>query len=222
MGPRFLALLALTTIGCMPPSVKAVDELLKGLETGDVDRAAAAVHPDDRELLRAGMEADTRTALEALAIPPTPIEHEMVEIADKQDDHHVVVADLELENPLPFSAERVGQAMPDMPKTRPLTMRFRSERLEDGRWAVRLDLHATLARSRFVRSFQETLEAGELENAEAMLDQVPPPPTTAQAQEEQDRLEDSLRAALKAARARKRPGAETSGAETEGPKASAP
>jgi len=213
----------------MPPSVKAVDELLKGLEQSDPDRAAAAVHPDDQAILRKGMAAETRTALEALAIPPKPLEHEMVEIAKKEADHHVVVADLKLENPLPFSAERVGQSMPDMPKTRPLTMRFRSERLDDGRWAVRLDLPATLARSRFVQDFQDTLRSGDLEKAEAMLAQIPPPPRTAQAQKEADRLEASLRGALKKARDRKqRPGVppETLGAgaedEAETPKASAP
>lgn len=184
----------------MPPSVKVVDELLTGLETEDVERAVNAVHPDDRALLRKGMSASSRTELEALAIPPRPLEHEMVEIADKQADHHVVVADLKLKNPLPFASERMGQEMPDMPKTRPLTLRFRAEKLPNGDWAVRLDLPATLARSQFVQRFQTALDEGRLDDAEAMLSQIPPSPVTPQAQIDADRLAESLLEELESVR----------------------
>lgn len=194
---RPLVLVFLLLNACMPPSVRAVDDLLEGIESGDIEQAAAAVHPDDEALLRQGLALRPQQPLahEALAIPQTPLEHELLEISSKMPGAHVVLAELTYKNPLPFASERVGQKLDGMPETRKQKVRFRSEETPAG-WRVRLDLPAVVERSRFVERFQGLLAERRLDDARQLLSAVPPPPDNAQSQKDKDRLVETLQAEL--------------------------
>jgi hypothetical protein len=195
-------LLAVSVSACMPPSVKVVDELLVGLREDDVERAAAAVHPDDREALRTCMEVrrSNPSSIESLALPAQPLSHHVVEIEKKTDDAHIVLVETTLKNPLPFAGERVGQRLDGIPTTRVMRQRYRSEKVGPESWAVRLDLPATLERARYVQHFQTSLKKGDLEEAARTLDRVPPPPNNPQSVAGQDRLRETLQAQLEEAR----------------------
>ncbi|MGF1509052.1 MAG: hypothetical protein ACFB9M_06070 [Myxococcota bacterium] len=199
---RCLCLVALVLAGCMPPSVQAVDQLMRGLQSSDVEKAAAAVHPTDRALLRTCMEARERDprSLEALALPPDPLKHHIVEIEQKTDEGHIVLVEMTLKNPLPYASKKIGQELTGFPETRVVRRRFLSEPLGDEIWGVRLDLEATLERARFVQHIQSSLENRDFEEVERALQKVPPPPRTPDAQAGSDRLVDTLRTRLKEAR----------------------
>lgn len=200
----------------MPPSVQAVDGFLKGLEAMDPEAAARFAHPDDQELVREGVKARSvdPTSQAALALPPTPLDHYIVEIESKSDDgrRHVVRVDLTLKNPLPAMSKRVGQELDGIPETRTLKTRFLSERVAGDRWRVKLDLPATRQRADFVRRFEKELSAGRLEAAEALLSQVPAPPDNAEALQKTDRLLQTLQGELD--KVRKRVGTHTTGSTT--------
>jgi len=199
-----VAWLATVASGCMPPSVRAVDGFLEGLEARDPDRVARWAHPADRALVKEGLaeRRENPTGFLALALPPEPLEHEFIGIAHKSDDgaRHVVQTVLTLKNPLPFASEKVGQPLEGVPETRALRKKFLSVRLDSGDWRVKLDLPAVVARAELVEAFQAALDAGRIAEAEALLDDVPPPPDEPSAVQARDRLAEGLRTELKRAR----------------------
>ena len=159
----------------------------------------------DRALVREAMAAPSSTSSLALALPPRPLSHELLEIESKAPGRHVVLTRIEMKNPLPFMSERVGQRL-EIPKTRNRRRRFLSVRSTEGRWGVQLDLAQVVKRTEFVRRFQAMVASGDLTAAEAMLEAVPAPPDEANALSKKDRLADTLREALKdAARAPRLP-----------------
>ncbi len=183
--------------GCMPPSVRAVDEWLDAFEAGDTESMVLWSHDADRPLVRKAMaerQADP-TGLHSLALPPTPQSHYIEAIASKSDDgrRHVVATELTVKNPLPFSSRRMGQELEGVPETRKLSKRFLSVQVAPGDWRVKLDLPRTLERARFAERFEEALSDRDRSSAESMLRSVPPPPDEADALQKKDRLQASLR-----------------------------
>ncbi len=192
------ALLALAAACTPPPSVKAVDTFLTAYANKDADAMAAATWPGDRALVRdclAALETSPTSTL-ALALPPFPLSHEVIEIEDKPaEDRHVVLVRVTMKNPLAYEAKRVGQDLGDFPKTRNQRRRFLSVR-EGDRWGVKLDLAAVLRRAEFVAEFTRLLTAKDFAAAEALLAEAPPPPDEANAQLRKDRLVTDLEAEL--------------------------
>ncbi len=186
-------------IACQPPpSVQAVDRWLTAYADGDVDAMVANTAPADRALVRQAMASPSTTSSLALALPPRPLSHELIEIESKAPGRHVVLTRVEMKNPLPFMSERVGQRL-EIPKTRNRRRRFLSVQASDGPWGVQLDLAQVIKRTAFVRRFQAAVASGDLKGAEAMLDNVPAPPDEANALSKKDRLADTLRQSLKEA-----------------------
>ena len=178
----------------MPPSVKAVDELLFAFETDDTERAVAAAWSKDRELLRKAMEErkkDPNGKL-ALLLPPKPVEHEILEIAKKEEGRQVIIAMVRMKNPLPFASERVGQKLPYVPKTRSEHRRFLAIK-EGERWGAKLDLEAIKKRTEFAEQILDLIAKKDLDEAEALLKSAPPPPDEPNAQKK-DRLVEQLQA----------------------------
>lgn len=189
---------------CMPPSVRAVDGLLNGLAGDDPAQAARFVVPQDRPWVERGMRSRQKdpTAPEALALPPRPLRHELLEISSKGPEGHVVLAELTLNNPLPAVSKKLGHELPDFPKTRKLTRRFLSVPHAPGEWGVKLDLAAAHRRAEFVRAFEQALVTKDFSKAQQMLRQVPPPPHNGRKQPKEDRLRTALRAELDRAQQR--------------------
>lgn len=189
----------------MPPSVKAVDEFLQGYAAGDVDRVVANTWSGDRALVEAALREQTDNPNGPLAIllPPKPIEHEILEIADKESDtRQVILAMVRMKNPLPYASKRVGQPLPDIPKTRSAHRRFLSIR-EGERWGVKLDLAAVEARARFAERMLDLTSTWKLDEAEALLSKAPPPPDDPNALSNEDRLVEDLRAEIETKRKRR-------------------
>ncbi len=187
-----------------PPSVQAVDRFLTAYANEDVDGMVAATWPGDRALMRDCAEAvkTAPTSTLALALPPLPLSHEVVEIEDKPSaDRHVVLVRVKMKNPLAYEAKRVGQDLGDFPRTRTQRRRFLSIR-EEGRWGVKLDLAAVMRRAEFVAAFSKLVSAKRFEDAERMLAEVPPSPDEANAQRKKDRLATALEEELADARKR--------------------
>ena len=190
-------------VGCQPPpSVQAVDSWLTAYAAGDVDGMVEHTVSKDRALVRQAMAETSITSSLALVLPPRPMSHELMEIESKAPDRHVVLTKVTTKNPLPFMSERVGQDL-NIPKTRTRFRRFLSVRGSQGPWQVQLDLPQVLERTRFVRRFQNAVARGAFEEAKKMLEAIPRPPDEANAQSKKDRLEQTLTAALQAARDRR-------------------
>ena len=185
---------------CQPPSsVQAVDRWLTAYAAADVETMVAHTAADDREYVRRAMTTDSKTSSLALALPPPPLSHEILEIERKDGPtRHVVLCRVKMKNPLPYMSEKVGQDL-KIPKTRTRRRRFLSVRGPDGRWGVKLDLRQVLARTRFVRDFREALRQRNFVHAEAMLTSVPASPDEANVQSSKDRLAATLAADLRAA-----------------------
>jgi hypothetical protein len=186
MRLAFLLLLS----GCMPPSVKAVDDWLAHYAAGDVEGTVAVSASQDRDLVRAAMveQAKDSNGATAMLLPPKPLKYEIREIASKDsDDRHVVLAWVTAKNPLPFASERVGQSLTGIPKTRSDERKFLAVR-EGERWGVKLDLPAVKARADFVTLFFDAVGKKDYEGAKAMLAHVPPPPDDPNAQHAKDRM----------------------------------
>lgn len=197
-------LLLVACVACSPPpSVRAVDQWLSAYAAGDVETMIANTTPADRALVREAMAAAARskTSSLALALPPQPIRHELLEIEKKSADgrRQVVLCRVTTKNPLPYMSERVGQPL-DIPKTRTRRRRFLSIRGDDGQWGLKLDLERVIARTAFVERFRATLARRDYVAAERLLDEIPAPPDEANAQRRADRLRASLREALAKAR----------------------
>lgn len=144
------ALIAGTLAACSPPpAVQAVDAWLAGYAKGDVEAVVAQSIDADRALVRAALaELDqVPTGTLAMALPPRPLSHEILEIESKDEaaGRWVVLAKLTLKNPLPYMSERVGHVLPDMPKTREHKRRFLAVRTDAG-WRVKLDLERVAER----------------------------------------------------------------------------
>lgn len=197
---------ALLLAACSPPpSVKAVDRWLDGYAAADSALVVANTWPGDRALVARCLAAvkQTPTSSLALALPPLPLSHEILELEDKPtDDRHIVLTKVTSKNPLPYEAERVGQQLGDIPKTRSHLRRFLAVRTEEG-WGVKLDLATVLRRAAFAERFIAQLEAGDIANAEASLADVPPPPDEANALKRSDRLVETLREELATAKKRR-------------------
>jgi hypothetical protein len=187
--------------GCMPPSVKAVDDWLIAYAAGDVDGTVAKSASQDRELVKAALleQASDANGPAAMLLPPKPIRHEILEIAEKEsDDRHVVLAKVTAKNPLPFASERVGQVLADIPKSRSFERKFLALR-EGETWVVKLDLPAVKARAEFASAFFEALAKKDFEVARSMLTHVPPPPDDPNALATKDRMSEELQQELKKA-----------------------
>lgn len=188
-----LALGLLVAAGCRPASVEAVHQWLTAYGADDGPTMLANTWPEDRPLLEQALE-DLRTnptSTLAMALPPRPLEHELVEIEEKAPGRHTVLTVIQMKNPLPYVSEKVGQQLPNVPKRRPERRRFLSVKTGDT-WGVKLDLAAAVARVEFVAAFERALEAGELPRAKAMLQKVPAPPDEANALRTRDRLKEAL------------------------------
>lgn len=200
----------------MPDSVQAVDNWLQGLETGDAEAVVRWSHPGDQALMRQGLAdraGDAPTSLVALALPPAPLEHYFVEIAEKSPDgtRHVVLTELTLKNPLPYASKRVGQELKGIPKTRKLTTRFLLVRVPEVGWRVKLDLPGVLARAEFAEAVQKALSEARWADAAALLEDVPPPPDDPNALTRTDRLAETLSAELESRLARAKTSTAASG-----------
>ena len=183
----------------MPPSVRAVDDWLAGYTAGDIEGTAAKSWSGDRELVRAALleQATDANGATAMLLPPKPIRHEILEIAEKEsDDRHVVLAKVTAKNPLPFASERVGQELRDIPKTRTFERRFLAVR-EGETWGVKLDLSAVKARADFAAAFFDALAKKDFDAATAMMPKIPPPPDDPNALHAKDRMIEELQQELK-------------------------
>lgn len=192
-GARWLVLVSLAVSGCRPASVESVHQWLLAYAEGDAERMVEHTWSGDRELVGRAMKAreTSATSTLAMALPPRPIEHELVEIEKKEPGRHTVLTVIQMKNPLPYVSKKVGQDLPDVPKVRPERRRFLAVQ-EGERWGVKLDLAAALARVRFVEAFERVLAKGDLERARAMLEEVPAPPDEANALQTRDRLKEAL------------------------------
>ncbi len=191
------ALLVLST-GCMPPSVKSVDDWLTEYAAGDVGKTVAQTWSGDRALVQAALEEQAKdpNGPLALLLPPKPISHEISDLLAKEsDDRHVVLAMVTMKNPLPFASERVGGSLPNIPRTRTEARRFLAVR-EGERWGVKLDLARVKARADFAEQVLDALSRRQLDTARALLEHVPPPPDDPNALTTRDRMVDELTKAL--------------------------
>jgi hypothetical protein len=202
VGFGVLGLLS-TTAACMPPPVKAVDSWLTAYEKGDVEAMLANTVAADRALVKKALEAGTSSKASdlELAMPTKPKEHEIKEIDSKDPDGQwqVVIAKVTMTNPLPAVSKKIGQNLEGIPEQRSQWRKFKAVK-EGDTWGVRLDLAAVIARTEFVTKFQKLLERGKVDEAEKLLESVPPPPDDPNAQKTADRLKDALAADLKARR----------------------
>jgi hypothetical protein len=199
----WIAACAAGATACKPPAVEALDQWLIAYEQDDVERVVDRTWSGDRELMRAAM-IELRTAATgtlAIALPPRPQSHELIEVDSKSDDGErwVVLVKTTLKNPLPFASERVGHVLENMPKTREQRRKYLMIR-EGERWGVKLDLAPTIERAKFVTKFQRALSRRDFSGAEEMLANIPPPPDEANAQKTKDRLAESLKAELEKAK----------------------
>lgn len=185
-------------VGCMPPSVRVVDEFLVGYSEQDSARMLASVVSEDQPWLQKALTASTTSAL-TLSLPPRPLSYELVEIESKDETlgRHVILTHLVLKNPLAFTSKQVGQNLGAFPETREKRHRFLSVRQGD-QWRVKLDLEVVIKRAQFVETFEAYLARGQLVQAEAMLKDVPPPPDDPNAQKSADRLLEALTERLRA------------------------
>ena len=197
----------------MPPSARAVDRWLTAYAEDDGDTMAAYTAVDDRDLVRSALHAlrEAPTSTLALALPPRPVAHEVIEIENKAPGRHTVLTLVTMKNPLAFSAERVGQTLDDVPRTRRAQRRFLSIE-SDSSWGVKLDLHAALIRIEYAVRFEAALSRGDFVAAQSMLSSIPPPPDEANAIRHKDRLEENLRHRLQGARSIRARSPSTTGA----------
>ena len=97
------ALAGVALAGCMSDSMKAVDGWLTAYAGGDGAGMRRHTWPEDRPLLDEAllaMEASATSTL-ALALPPRPLEHEVVELEEiEADDRHVILTRITMKNPL--------------------------------------------------------------------------------------------------------------------------
>lgn len=189
-------------VACKPPAVTALDQWLTAYEKNDVEHVVERTWSGDRELMRAALTeltelATVPTGTLAIALPPRPLSHEVIEVESKSDDgsRWTVLVKTTLKNPLPYASERVGHVLENMPKTRDQQRRYFLID-ESGSWGVKLDLAHTIERAKFVGEFQKKLSARDYDAAEKMLENVPPPPDEANAQKKADRLIDTLKSEL--------------------------
>jgi hypothetical protein len=203
MRAALLALPVLAICACKPPAVIAVDEWLDGYAAGDAERVVSHTYSEDRELVRAALEQlkTVSTGTLALALPPQPLSHQIVEIESKDNDRGrwIILTKTTLKNPLAVTSKRVGNELQDMPMTRDQRRRFLVIK-EGEQWGIKLDLRRVVARDEFVARFEQQVDAHQLDAAEAMLAAVPPPPDEANALHKSDRLVESLRERLAKAR----------------------
>lgn len=190
--------------GCRPPSVEAVHQWLDAYAVDDHPRMLAHTWSGDRALLeQALVDLGTNpTSTLAMALPSRPVEFELVEIEHKAPGRHTVLTRIEMKNPLAYTAKKVGQDLPGVPKTRPERRRFLSVQEGEG-WGVKLDLAAAVARVDFVAKFERAARARDLSAAEAMLAEVPTPPDEANALRTRDRMKEALAARLEEVKAKR-------------------
>lgn len=190
--------------GCMPEPVRTVDVWLEAYAADDRARLLEHTVEADRSLLERGLVAleTASTSTFALAVPPRPLEHEILDVVDKSDGREVIEVMLTLPNPLASTAERVGQNLP-LPETRPLRRRFLSV-LESGQWRVKLDLSAVLQRTELASNALDAIANGDWPRASELLDpaDLPPPPDDGNGLADEDRLLEDLRDRLARAKLR--------------------
>jgi hypothetical protein len=192
---------------CKPAPVETLDAWLSAYTRDDIDAVVDKTFTADQKLVRSALEElrAVPTGTLATALPPRPMRHEIVEIESKEDGgaRWIVVVKTTLKNPLPFMSKRVGHLLEDMPKTRDQRRRYLI--VEEGdRWGVKLDLERVVARDVFAARFMKAIERKKPDEAEAMLEHLPPPPDEANALKKSDRLKEALLAELaKAKRAPK-------------------
>lgn len=204
---RFLAPLLLGCLACeVPPPRRAVDAWLTAYTAGDRPTMLAHTATADRALVAAALtaQAEDPTASLALALPPRPLSHEVLDREQGGDDRQIFLTRLVLKNPLPYAGEKVGQPLPQIPRTRGQWRRFLLVR-EGKAWRVSLDLKRVMERTAFVTRFLGALERRDFDEAEALLRSVPPPPDVPESQVNKDRLPRVLGAELASARASVRP-----------------
>lgn len=193
-------LLSLSLAACSPPpAVQTVDAWLAGYAKGDVEAVVAQSVDTDRALVRAGLAEleQVPTGTLAMALPPRPLSHEILEIESKDDEagRWVVLAKLTLKNPLPYMSERVGHVLPEMPKTREHKRRFLAVRTDEG-WRVKLDLERVAERQVIALRLERAFARGALDEARAAIASLPPPPDDGNGTRRSDRLKETFEAEL--------------------------
>ena len=195
----FVLFVVFALVACKPPAVTALDQWLTAFEKDDVEHVVERTWSGDREMMRAALTelATVPTGTLAIALPPRPLSHAVIEVESKSDDgsRWTVLVKTTLKNPLPYASERVGHVLENMLKTRDQQRRYFLID-EGGSWGVKLDLARTIERAKFVGEFQKKLSARDYDAAEKMLENVPPPPDEANAQKKADRLIDTLKSEL--------------------------
>lgn len=179
----------------MPPPVRALDTWLSAYALGDREKLVERTSTSDQALLAKGLAeaAKDPTGTLALALPPRPLDHSILEVVKKGAGRQVISARLVLPNPLPSASERVGQPLPGVPETRPLRRRFLV--IEEAEaWVVKLDLERVVERSRIATEVLGLIAEGRLAEADRrLLEGVPAPPDDGESGPAQDRLLDELR-----------------------------
>lgn len=205
MKRRFLFASILALAGCMPAPVKAVDRWLDAYAVMDRATLLTITAPADRALLEQGLDALGQTPVPAIghALPERPVDHAIVEVADKAPGRWIVATKLTVPNPLPFTSKKVGQELPGVPETRPLKRRFLAVEV-DGGWVVKLDLARVVARAELSDALLGMIGEGRLDEAERRLEAgPPPPPDDGNGKPGEDRLVEELSRRIAGARERR-------------------
>jgi hypothetical protein len=196
------ALFLWAVAGCMPPPVAAVDRWLSAFAEEDRAAVIAWTAEADRPLMAAALvaRAEAPTSTPSLALPPRPLRHRVLEVADRAPKRQVIAVEMTVKNPLPSASQRVGQMLPGVPETRPLRRRFLSVEEQDG-WRVKLDLARVLERAAVAEALLEAVGRGALAEVERRLaSELPAPPDDGDGQPDKDRLRDEIEARLHRAR----------------------
>lgn len=161
----------------MPPPVRTVDLWLQAYAEDDRPRLEQLTVPDDRLYLSAALDANRDDILSG-TLPTRPLSYEIDEIIEKQPQRWIVALKLRVPNPLPFSAERIGESLSGIPETRIARQRLLVVRLPGSdQWGVQLDLEQVVKRARYGEEVLKLLGDGALARAGAMLAEgVPAPP----------------------------------------------
>ncbi|MEL6183685.1 MAG: hypothetical protein AAFU79_03605 [Myxococcota bacterium] len=160
----------------MPAPIRAADTWLTAYAAGEGDPMLAATVPEDRTALEAALRAPP-TSRVALALPPRPVEHRIIEVADRGPDWQIVALELTIENPLPSASRKIGAPMAGIPETRSVRQRLRVENYGGDAWGVKLDLDQVLKRARFAEELLLLIAEGQLTEVRARLEsEIPEPP----------------------------------------------
>lgn len=190
----------------MPPPIRAAELWLTAYAAGDEAQLMAVTVPDDRDPLQRALRAPNTSRI-ALALPPRPVEHRIIEVADRGQGWQILALELTVANPLPSASRKIGAPMRGIPETRSVRHRLRLEEVS-GAWGVRLDLAQVLLRARFSEELLLLIADGYLAEARRRLAaSLPAPPQDGHRTEgsvRPDRMVEELERRLREAETRVR------------------